>query len=730
MSQSISLNPNQEAPHNFGLYIGSARFRSKTLLARAWDHPELCGDGTALQKACLRNLNNVASLPTPSEVTIRDAFREAIRIAWFAWWLSCNYDQDYFSEKELDGCPHAANLIRQSQRNHKFYGINIANRSWLASHVPPFDRNGEYQEHISKKLRSELLQYINTETLNNLHGFVFVDIHSNNDTYIKTAHLYRSIICGDFDSICSFEQTLFLNQANFNKCYEYRSNYLCKRCLFLHKLTISHDHISNELIKETRLLSSIFLANVARGGVFKFDHDLIIESIEIKNCRYDKIIVSRQCLTINIHKLTSSEFYLSDTEIGSIAFNDINVSNFFCINTLINNVECIALKNNSFIFENTNIHDKAEFYELSSSSIMFKNCYTSGNLSLSGIFSLLLKNSSIHSLEIQNKSEIVRNFEIIECTLEGTLNASRCDFHGNVRVTKSEFNGLVTFFGSNFNSSLNFSSAEAVNSHNVFYDIAIFNGADDGSGYFNKVDFSNVHFLKNAEFNNRKFFGASSFDRSKWEGVPKFHNSTLNPDTSFREAMFVNPQLRTRKKRASTNLGRDAGEKLMFEYERAFRTLKLQMESLRAKQEESKFHRLELISRRLRGGEINTSERVASFLYDLFCGYGESFSSPLIYIFLMWSSFAGINLYTLRTLYFFKESLLFSMINLFRPFYVFNPSFERMAAQENSKYWRFVNELLQNDWFTFYVFSTIHSISGIILLFLTLLALRRRFQIQ
>lgn len=139
---------------------------------------------------------------------------------------------------------------------------------------------------------------------------------------------------------------------------------------------------------------------------------------------------------------------------------------------------------------------------------------------------------------------------------------------------------------------------------------------------FPKVSFKDATFLGSVSFNNRTFGDDTSFQAATFERAPSFHNSTLHQGTSFYRAQFHDYK----------RIKRLPLEERIHEAEmatRAFRTLKLASESVRARQEQARFFAEEEQRNRL---DPDTSRFVvfSSWLYEVLSDYGRNFIRPAL----------------------------------------------------------------------------------------------------
>jgi hypothetical protein len=206
-------------------------------------------------------------------------------------------------------------------------------------------------------------------------------------------------------------------------------------------------------------------------------------------------------------------------------------------------------------------------------------------------------------------------------------------------------------------------------------------------------------FDNSVSFNNRGFLQTAVFKGCTFTKAPEFHNCALHQDTDFDGAKFLDKSP-------------DAA--------RAYRTLKLAMENLRARQEEAMFYALEQRSRRAMK-TTPMSVKAASWLYEKTASYGESYIRPLLGVVLtavFFSLVYGVIAFFLSspslTLYESSRfALHFALDQLLRPFRPMNFNPQTLPAG--------ITMVMR-------LAATLQSVTSLSFLALFLLALRRRFK--
>lgn len=241
----------------------------------------------------------------------------------------------------------------------------------------------------------------------------------------------------------------------------------------------------------------------------------------------------------------------------------------------------------------------------------------------------------------------------MSCEFEERSNFSDAQFNDQSFFNRSSFKAGVIFSCARFERSAAFIDVDFKgitsfkNSH--FNELAHFESKNDSGFYW--VDFSEATFNIKANFLNRKFSGITNFSGCNFgRFAPEFHNCEFHQDTSFRRACF-------------SDVKSDSAP-------RAYRTLKLAMEKVRARDEHARFYALEQKSIQHQP-ETPIWVKVVSTLYEIISDYGQSALRPLGY--LIGTSFIFFIIYF--NVFFsdanaFSESIGFTVVQIVRPFNV------------------------------------------------------------
>lgn len=240
---------------------------------------------------------------------------------------------------------------------------------------------------------------------------------------------------------------------------------------------------------------------------------------------------------------------------------------------------------------------------------------------------------------------------------------------------------------------------------------------------FREIDFSNAKFFGTCSFENRNFKTNASFNNAIFHDLVEFHGCTFHQGMSFHKTEFH-----------KTQGGYDAeGFEIDSEteaLERSYRTLKLGMETLRARNEEAMFFGLEMECRRNRR-DVGLFEHFVAFSYKKLSNYGQSILKPLVWLTgftaLMWCVYYVTGKKTLTDLVLDVisgkveswEIAKFTIEQMFRPFFVWSKDSSGIRL-----------DLFGNGDLLIPILASLQSLATLSLLALFLLALRRRFKMD
>lgn len=284
-------------------------------------------------------------------------------------------------------------------------------------------------------------------------------------------------------------------------------------------------------------------------------------------------------------------------------------------------------------------------------------------------------------------------------------------FDDGLSFERAAFGGGIKFGHATFGGRANFK--DAIFTNYVVFDGSHFKGHADFSAHtpgesFPNIGFREVRFDHIVRYSNRNFRNSTDFSNAVFGVAPDFHGCSLHQSTLFTGAKFLD--------RIDSEVEIDAAS--------AYRTLKLAMEELRARNEQARFFALEQKALRA-SGQIKGWNKLFSWLYELTANYGQSFIRPLVCLLVAFAVFFGLYLWIDASCVGIdqiacpngtrvpniRDNLNYTFQQLFLPFQPF-----RQRASDNDI--RLVKSML----------AAFHSVLNFTFLALFLLALRWRFK--
>jgi uncharacterized protein YjbI with pentapeptide repeats len=318
-----------------------------------------------------------------------------------------------------------------------------------------------------------------------------------------------------------------------------------------------------------------------------------------------------------------------------------------------------------------------------------------------------------------------------------SFNSAR--FGGPASFAGAAFLGRATFVKARFEAAANFGAEPESQPGSVV-----------GGDRFGSVSFQASSFVAGrdaiwcVDFDGRQFRGSSVFDGCSFHGAPRFFQATFHENASFRYTRFArapHPTFRERRiafgrharvgtaVRATLN----AWNKEHQQYEHSYRSLKLRMNQIGAAREERRFLALELRARRARlDQEVRPLESLLSILYDLTSDYGESIVRPLAWTAVVTLAAAGAYYAAAFPTAEPLQATEFAIRQIFRPFNVWADGGAAIGPPEPQTF----ADILLGRRSAAYSLSlgmkfvaSLQSLCCLTLLFLSALAIRKRFRL-
>ena len=307
-----------------------------------------------------------------------------------------------------------------------------------------------------------------------------------------------------------------------------------------------------------------------------------------------------------------------------------------------------------------------------------------------------------------------------EAHFGGDVSFDKAHFGGGARFGEAHFDGDTWFHSAHFGGDAWFNGgaedggaaarreAISLESRPGEADATVTTGtlstsARPAGNSFRYAAFSGAEFHRLVSFANRRFTDTTRFGSATFHRAPGFHNAVLHQDTDFIDTKFLDRS------------GAAAP---------AYRTLKLAMERLRARDEEGMFYAYEMESRRHQA-DTPGAVKLFSWVYQLGSDYGRSLLRPLLIFAVVTVAFyllyTGIGVIAQRPIWQ-PGAIQFVIDQVVRPFAVLAGDYASARADRWGVWfvgeWPFLARLL----------ATVQSLTSLGLFALFLLALRRRFR--
>lgn len=389
---------------------------------------------------------------------------------------------------------------------------------------------------------------------------------------------------------CSFKGAIFEGDAEF-KNSNFGENTNFERSTFEGNADFSEAQFD----KDTNFNDSKFCSRA------KYNSTIFGKSTRFNNCRFEEAADFSQASFGNLTEFKITNFF------GESNFDQTTFG-----------IRCS--------FEKASFHDEASFLntEFQGGADFKESCFSDAlfdNAEFTGI--ALFISTKFSGLSLFRKSLFHTEASFEESEFQSDVIFTSARFNGPTSFDRSIFNGTTTFKGTSHQSSTSFefSKFHRVTDFSITSDISKSDKNDPLD--FNIISFAGAHFQSDVTFEGRKFKSKTDFGRSKglrtgsiattFDGIPNFHGCDLHQDTDFNGTIFNED--------FDADRGPDAA--------RAYRTLKLAMEKVKATREEQRFFRLEM---KAEHPSLPRGKRWISTLYGLFSDYGFSLWRPAVWL--------------------------------------------------------------------------------------------------
>ena len=681
----------------------------------------------------------------PAEVVASRTFQR-----WFrAWW-----EQDY----STIGCQTKGISVARPHRNQI---ISFAGRDWYSSHCPPFDLDGNECldfHSIAPVVLDETRHTAQPGVIRFSYQGAFIDqIRTSSPSSIEV-DVSNAMLLGPVSLSGSSSRIRFVG----NKAYvcdglrlhsPSRLEVELQGTIVAGAVDLATDRDGSVDLTGSKLLAAttihgMFNQILARRIVSRSTFDLS------RLTRVNTLVLdgSRLSGPLELHALGSralESIRLAKARFfGGLSLANVNAPNGIDLShSDVRGVLDVKSSQASWIDGTHLKFGNGRFIEINGDLRL--NNLSAGSIAIdrSSIGEFSMESGIVTGAMIVNSTTFVSRSLLHSAKIGNRLIFRDCDFRLGVFAKALEVTASANFRGTSFGKNNSFRSAR-------FLDGVDFNARSDLDesprppvNEIGSVDFRNCLFgvrkaVVAADFSGRTFKGKADFQHARFNGAAYFEREAFSEDVSFRLATFSHPRLAWpfRLSGRWPFIVKDEATSLLnaneaaHSFERAFSNLKDCMRSAGSGRFEKKFHIYELRARRARwDAEVGITERLFSFLYDVFSEYGESIKRPLAWLFatplvcaVIYYEISGQSDSRFAFL-----SLDFSLQQVFRPFFVWSNSLRGGDSSVGGVLFALTNST-RDDSVGLLVKSiaSLEALVALTLSFLLALAIKRRFQVQ
>ena len=559
---------------------GDPVFRAKELrrhsldwLRKAWgaldDEKEL----ERIRGKAKHHLARVKSYRWPENSDAYDHWLEALELAWHACWMT--FGLSFGTTYRQD--PKRLNGLLQFTRNESAYWVDKTGRYWSRIAAPKYYPDGSLTDVPNDK--NTLSKWRAS------HGYSYLIVRTGADVIVPAGATEWAFFA-DRCTPVSNDPAVTLRDCFFADYVEARAVKYSLNCIFERAAKLHTGGHQTAGISTSYFCGGLHVV----GGNGPIDKIMGVRRLEFSPDRNSSAARVPRLVAPNLEQFRASNLQkASEIELDKATQVDISGQS-----------ERLIVRGDQIDVLNIGVEGPSAHVEARAiNELSIKVSRLSANicveelgiavLEVGGIGRLSFEGRTAASIRLLSIGNDRLNAEeaVFDIHSVSELISENIEFQ-NVSATKVSF-GAVRFKNPNVLQSCDFTSC-------IFTKAADFSASKPQSGSLGVLrhcTFAGTTFEDGADFSNRAFAGPTDFSESIWNGVPRFHGSQLNADTNFRGVNFNTPK----------SMSMNGGKKLA-EFERAYRTLKLAMEELRARHDEAMFHREELVARRRQTDQV------------------------------------------------------------------------------------------------------------------------------
>lgn len=690
--------------------VEAYHLQATALLAEAWDNPTRLGLDSDIALRCKSLLDTFSAFDIPEEPDLRDLHSNVLWICWCATWRARDYSIMGWRKRAMAADP-AKHLV-QALQTLEHHGRVHEGVLWPSMHVPLFDRSGKlvdlsgvsgqafggygYDEFFNEGWmlppEASTAQLYGAQTPTRWAYFATGSKFSNS----KIENCW--VDNGEYQTGMSAQYTFFSAPVNSRDLLDgtvhWKENLFLRDCnIKVHDASVE-DRLNGAKFGGRLMLSVASTAPLAlRLDALKGVRSLFIETEEGPDL---SVTIANCDLRLTVQHLRSS------SHPQSLLIDHSNI-----LLTLENSAEGSVRVTDCSLLAHF-VGGSLREIEMSDSDVEFP-------LGL-----------AIPVAALRFENFFVQRLLVTGCVVDAEVAQTNANF-GQIEIEGSKFRHMMSLRNSAITQSIEIKPKGDVKS--VFekaLDLSCSSPKSDGKD-IPYAAFSQCQFNGSVNLQNREFSGTTRFPDCKFSGHLLVHGTLLHQDTSF-----VGAEFDWKAVLASTETDRDR-RTLLTSLSHSYRSLRQAMEANNASHDAQAFHVLQMRTRNhWKYGPAKMSERLVGNIYDVLSEYGSSFLRPLLgLVFVFLASFA---IYSRLVPICGNVSEIFSaaLTSTFRPFATFTAAY----GSWNASTFHFDSGhevlafLVQKHGATFAFVSFLQSVCVVLLIFLMLLAIRRKFQLN
>lgn len=632
----MAFEPNASLPAPSLTDCADFEDRARKMLHRAWDNPkelgedsEICREATALLSEIRQYCSPEDKLNKPSPA--RENFHNALRLAWLAVWRARDYSAAGIAKRsQVRKWPRAFRLLDVS---HGMYFFQ--NEYWFAHHYPLFDRNGEpvARDGVSfeRPHHFQQLPWYQEGTMVSAAD----QIRLSHEVVLEWAHVSSDL--PEFDGGISLRSCMLTGPPKRIDCTN-RPIPLCGETLAFSSMAVTRFRAaSSKAIAGCRFESGLRLEG-AFEDAFGWS-SISADPLIFERCTLSMLNMQNACIRdIQLNKTEITEtFNLRGRKGIKLHIDNATIKGFEARETEFDYLYVGGTTTGAFQCERIVVSGDCHFV-----SVEFEGNANFRGAKLSAK-PLTMPPKAFAAVWMRRcKFQHSANFD--ECSFGGAT-FEDSSFHGDTSFRSAEFAGPADFRGTEWSAKADFSS-DALR-HTTFlggFDIS-HTDADLPAARMQWCSFAGVHFHGPAQFQNRRFMSETWFDRATFRHAPEFHGSKLHSKTFFSGARFgwaskrLSPWWERAIASRTLNWFRQyptpstmADARELLDVVNCFRVLTSLANDIDAKDLAYRFHKEELRAKYrlpLANG-VSRPEAFVGRVYGLLADYGDSFVRPLV----------------------------------------------------------------------------------------------------